>query len=95
MSDDVCLRRGAPGYPARLLELASPPAELHVRGVLPPPSPSIAIVGSRRASTEGLGLARTLARDLAAAGVVVVSGGALGVDGAAHTGALDGGGRSV
>lgn len=57
--------------------------------------PSVAIVGTRRASPEGLRIARELGRGLAAAGVTVVSGMALGVDAAAHEGALEGGGSTV
>ncbi|HMJ37133.1 MAG TPA: DNA-processing protein DprA [Baekduia sp.] len=62
---------------------------------LAPPPPAVAIVGTRRGSPEGLEVARTLGRGLAAAGVTVVSGMALGVDSAAHTGALEVGGPTV
>ncbi|HEX8206032.1 MAG TPA: DNA-processing protein DprA, partial [Solirubrobacteraceae bacterium] len=57
--------------------------------------PTVAIVGMRRASSYGRDVARALARDLAAAGVPVVSGMALGVDSDAHAGALDAGGLTV
>lgn len=57
--------------------------------------PSVAVVGARRASEYGLEVATALARDLAVAGVPVVSGMALGVDSAAHRGALDGGGATI
>jgi DNA processing protein len=57
--------------------------------------PAVAVVGSRRASAYGLEVARSIGRELAACGVVVVSGMALGVDSAAHEGALDGGGPSL
>ncbi len=59
------------------------------------PSPVVAMVGTRRATGDGLEVARSIARDLAVAGVPVVSGMALGIDGAAQTGALDAGGLSV
>ncbi len=77
-------------------EMADPPASLYVRGDLHGvDSPAVAIVGARHASENGIFLARSLARDLAAEGVTIVSGLALGIDGAAHRGALDLGGRTV
>lgn len=57
--------------------------------------PTVAVVGTRKASSDGLEIARRLGRELSAAGVTVVSGMALGIDGAAHDGALAGGGRTV
>jgi len=57
--------------------------------------PAVAIVGARACSSYGRSVTRVLARDLAAAGVVVVSGMARGIDGEAHRGALDGGGVTV
>ena len=69
---------------------------LRTRGRWPPPEgPRAAIVGSRRPSPYGEAVAEQLAADLAAAGVVVVSGLALGIDAAAHRGALAGGGPTV
>src|SRR3989475_4986146 len=69
------------------------PARLHTRGRWPPPEgPRVAIVGSRRPSPYGEAVAEQLAADLARAGVIVVSGLALGIDAAAHRGALNGGG---
>ncbi|MDX6715703.1 MAG: processing protein [Baekduia sp.] len=59
------------------------------------PPPAVSIVGTRRASPDGLEVARTLGRGLAAAGVTVVSGMALGIDSAAHAGALEAGGPTV
>jgi DNA processing protein len=58
-------------------------------------APSVAIVGARRASAEGIEVARALGRGLSAAGVTVVSGLALGIDAAAHEGALEAGGRTM
>ncbi len=90
------IERGAPGYPARLEALRDPPDRLHVDGALPDPSrPAVALVGSRRASVSGRDVATRLARGLAEQGVVVVSGGALGIDAAAHEGALLAGGATL
>ena len=58
-------------------------------------APAVAIVGARRAGQDGLEVARGLGRGLAAAGVPVVSGMALGIDSAAHAGALEGGGPTL
>lgn len=85
-----------PRYPALLAELADAPPLLFVAGdsgVLE--LPQLAMVGSRRASGPGLDNARAFARSLAAGGFVITSGLALGIDGAAHQGALDGGGKTV
>lgn len=83
-------------YPPLLAELHDPPAAIHVRGdteILE--EPAVAIVGARSCSSYGAGVARELARELARAGVVVVSGLARGIDGEAHRGTLEGGGRTV
>jgi DNA processing protein len=90
------------GYPERLLDAADPPATLHVAGdpgrlaaIARREAPVAAIVGARRAGAAGLEVARGLGRGLAAAGVTVVSGMALGIDSAAHAGALEVGGPTV
>src|SRR6266571_7043672 len=78
--------------------MTSPPdlSTLNARGTWPPPDgPRVAIVGSRRPSPYGEAVAEQLGTDLARAGVVVVSGLALGIDAAAHRGALNGGGITV
>lgn len=75
-----------PDYPPGLRELPKPPS-LRVRGALPR-APGVAIVGTRKASEQGLAFARELAAELATCGVAVWSGGALGIDAAAHEGAL-------
>lgn len=81
-------------YPAALADLALPPPVLFVKGRLS--APGVAIVGSRRADAYGLEAASLFARDLAAAGLTVVSGFAHGVDAAAHRGALSiAGGRTI
>ena len=64
-------------------------------GALPPPARSVAVVGGRRATPLRLAVAESMASALALAGWAVVSGGAVGVDAAAHRGALAGGGRTV
>ena len=87
----IAVCRCQPKYPQRLRELADPPAVLHVAGRLTAleRSDSVAIVGARRGTPYGLEVARSLGRGLAGAGVPVVSGMALGVDSAAHIGALE------
>jgi DNA processing protein len=92
----VALPMLSPAYPSRLAELPDPPPLLLVRGdraVLE--APSVAIVGSRAASAEGLATARDFAAAFAEAGFAVVSGLARGIDAAAHRGALAAGGRTL
>ena len=91
------LRRGGLGYPPLLAQLHDPPARLWLRGA---PAevlarPAVAVVGARSCSAYGAQVTRTLARELAAAGLVIVSGLARGIDGEAHRGALDAGGVTV
>ena len=83
-----------PDYPSELQDLTLPPPVLYCRGV-PPTGPAVAVVGSRRTDRYGLEVAASFSRELAAASVTVVSGLAIGIDGAAHRGALDGGGPTV
>ena len=86
----------APAYPAALTTIADPPPVLWTRGRVDALSaPAVAIVGSRAASPYGLAVAEQLAADLAACGLVIVSGLARGVDSAAHRGALSAGGITV
>jgi DNA processing protein len=78
-------------YPPGLLRTEDPPLMLYVMGRMPPAWPvSIAVVGSRNPTPQGLENARQFSRSFAQAGLTVVSGLALGVDGAAHEGALEG-----
>lgn len=78
-------------YPPSLLQMADPPLLLYRQGrPLDSLQAAIAIVGSRNPTAQGLQNARRFARSLAEAGLTVVSGMALGVDGAAHEGALEG-----
>ena len=82
-----------PAYPQVLRTLPNPPPVLTTSGPLEPRR-AIAIVGSRKASDEARAFAHDLAYQLASAGIVVVSGGAVGVDAAAHRGALEAGGTT-
>lgn len=80
-------------YPGALLQTQDPPLLLFVIGALPAKWPrGIAVVGSRNPTPQGLANARQFGRSLAQAGLTVVSGMALGVDGNAHEGALEGAG---
>jgi len=96
----VCRHDGA--YPPRLTQAADAAAVLHVAGdpgrlaaLAIEDAPAVAVVGARRAGHDGLEVARGLGRGLAAAGVTVVSGMALGIDSAAHAGALEVGGPTL
>ena len=81
--------RHEPGYPAILGADLEPPAVVFLQGTTAVlDGPRVAMVGTRRCSTGGAAVAHELGRDLAASGVAVVSGLALGIDGAAHAGAL-------
>jgi DNA processing protein len=82
-------------YPSGLRDLSDAPDAFRVVGELPSLGCAVAIVGTRRADEEALDFAYDLAREAVLHGFVVVSGGAIGVDRAAHEGAIDGGGRTV
>src|SRR2546428_4477135 len=83
-------------YPRRLREIPDPPVVLAVRGTLVAEDDlAVAVVGARRASEYGRRVAEELGRDLARAGITVVSGLAAGIDAAAHRGALAAGGRTL
>ncbi|WP_440548375.1 DNA-processing protein DprA [Trinickia sp.] len=85
-----------PAYPSALLTMHDPPALLYVTGQLESlHAPSVAIVGSRNATAQGANDAGSFARELAAAGLAVVSGLALGIDAAAHRGALQAKGVTI
>jgi DNA processing protein len=85
----VQIARGEAGYPSRLLVLRDAPAVLWVRGRVPADDVrAVAVVGARAASGAGCSRARGIARALAEKGIVVISGGAFGIDAAAHEGAL-------
>jgi DNA processing protein len=90
--------RSATEFPVLLRAIHDPPPGLFMRGSAPLEivgDRAVAVVGARACSTYGAHVARVVARDLAAAGVVVVSGMARGVDGEAHRGALEAGGITV
>ncbi len=87
---------GDAAYPPLLLETADPPLLLYAHGrteLLQ--APSIAVVGSRNPTAQGRDNALAFARHLSQAGLTVISGLALGIDGAAHEGALDGAGSTI
>ena len=84
---------GEASFPGRLVDDPEPPAVLFRQGDRAAlEGPTVAVVGTRRCTRYGHDVARELGRTLAAAGVVVISGLALGIDAAAHQGVLDGGG---
>lgn len=84
-------------YPDRLRQIPDPPAVLYVRGTMPDLDtyPGIAVVGTRHASAYGRTAAETMARQLAQAGFIIVSGMAAGIDGEANRAALRAGGKTV
>jgi DNA processing protein len=88
---------GEPGYPALLAQIYDPPRRVYLRGARVEllDGPCVAVVGARSCSQYGAHVARALARELAEAGVVIVSGLARGIDSAAHRGALEGRGATV
>lgn len=92
------LPRSDPGFPALLRSIHDPPPGLFLRGSADPDvlaRPAVALVGARACSGYGSHIARMLGRELASAGLVVLSGLARGIDGEAHRGALEPGGVTV
>lgn len=84
------------GWPPSLLDDPEPPRVLFARGdIALLHQPGVAVVGTRRCTAAGAQVSRSLGAELTAAGIGVVSGLALGIDGAAHCGALDAGGAPV
>jgi DNA processing protein len=87
---------GEAGYPPLLAELPDAPPVLCIVGrLLPEDDPAVAIVGTRTPTSEGLAASHALGLAMAGQGTTVISGLARGCDGAAHRGALEGGGRTV
>ncbi len=92
------LARSDSRFPPLLRSIHDPPPGIFVRGEAPVEAlslPSVAVVGARACSSYGAGVARTLGRELSAAGVVVISGLARGIDAEAHRGAVEGGGVTI
>lgn len=86
----------SPLYPKSLKEIPDPPSVLLVRGDMDERDRfAVALVGSRMATPYGRSVAAQMARDLARAGITIVSGGALGIDGVVHNAALEAGGRTL
>jgi DNA processing protein len=99
-ADCEAICRHAPEYPPLLAQLHDPPNPLYVRGGVDrlidlAAEPCVAMVGGRRPSDYARGVAQRLGRGLASAGVTVVSGLALGIDGESHRGAVAGGGAAI
>lgn len=82
-------------YPQALREIHDPPLVLYVRGQIPSTSYAIGVVGSRDATHYGLKAASVFAKGLAKEGIPIISGGAKGIDAAAHEAALQAGGSTV
>jgi DNA processing protein len=90
------LTQSSPNYPSNLLQISDAPAVLFTRGeVLERDRFAVALVGSRKATPYGRSITARLARELSAAGLTVVSGGALGIDAAGHQATVDAGGRTI
>jgi DNA processing protein len=83
-------------YPYLLKQISDPPAALYMLGDWPDEKlPPIAIVGTRKATSNGCLIAKTLAKELSEAGCIVVSGLAMGIDTAAHEGVIAAGGKTI
>ncbi len=84
-------------YPSALRNIPNPPEQIFVRGELDglDTSPSVAIIGTRKATVAGVKLAERLAEELGQAGLTIISGLAMGIDAAAHRGALKAGARTL
>jgi DNA processing protein len=90
------LTLGDATYPQLLREVPNPPAVLYVKGTICDGDlKAVGMVGTRRCTAYGRQIAFTMAEELAKAGVTVISGLALGIDGQGHRGALAGGGRTI
>lgn len=92
---DRVLSADSSSYPRRLRGLRDAPRRLHVRGTWREHALAVALVGARAASGRGVAMAEELAGSVAGAGGLVLSGGAIGIDGAAHRGALEADGATA
>ena len=101
---NICLRKNIgiltlddAQYPARLRNICEPPILLFYKGILPDfeAMPAVGVVGTRKATGYGLGVARDFGKQLSVCGGLVVSGGAAGIDSAALRGALEAEGQTV
>ena len=88
------LKREDKNFPKELLETPWPPKGIYIKGEMESAAPKVAIVGTRRATSYGKDIAFKIAETLAQEGVIIVSGLALGIDSAAHEGALKAGGKT-
>lgn len=93
--DIICI--DDPEYPQKLKDIYAPPCVLYVWGKLPDVDDtlSIAMVGTRKATQYGVMASHTLSASLSKLGVIIVSGGALGIDSASHIGTLEAGGTTI
>ncbi|MFQ5900848.1 MAG: DNA-processing protein DprA [Thermodesulfobacteriota bacterium] len=83
-------------YPNNLLEIYDPPPYLYIKGAIREEDhQAVAVVGARSATSYGKEITKRICRELAAHNITVVSGMARGIDTAAHTGAIEGGGRTI
>jgi DNA processing protein len=82
-------------YPSLLKEITTPPPVLYIKGEMPSLRVSLAVVGSRKASAYGIAAAGRLTGSMAREGLVIISGGAYGIDAAAHKAALSAGGKTI
>lgn len=82
-------------YPFLLRHIANPPPVLYIKGKIPSTQIFLAMVGSRSATDYGLTIAKDFAKKLSLRNLTIVSGGAYGIDAAAHKGALEGSGNTV
>lgn len=89
------LLRGHEGFPQALMEIPTPPKRLYVVGEVNALEEGLAIIGARKATPYGIACAKLFSSIAADRGIVVISGGALGCDSAAHRATIESGGRSV